>query len=185
MVGVGAVKVCSKCGEAKGLDEFYVYKRSKDGLDCWCKECKKASARQYRADNLEMVREKENLRYHSGKHGADYARWWRATNRERVRENDRRRRQRHRARPSQRVHNGQTVSDPTTLEWVRVLRGDPCAYCGGEADSIDHIDPNGPDDWTNMVAACRGCNGRKYRKDLLIFLAHRNGCYEYRQDVAA
>jgi hypothetical protein len=43
-----------------------------------------------------------------------------------------------------------------------------CAYCGSGFDerqlTREHIVPvslGGPDDWLNVVAACRGCNGRK------------------------
>ncbi|WP_231123706.1 HNH endonuclease [Nocardioides sambongensis] len=47
-----------------------------------------------------------------------------------------------------------------------VLRRDRrrCAYCGRRADTIDHVVPRsrgGPWTWTNTVAACGGCNGRK------------------------
>lgn len=36
-----------------------------------------------------------------------------------------------------------------------------CQYCGGPADSIDHVLPRsrgGPHVWENLVAACRPCN---------------------------
>lgn len=39
-----------------------------------------------------------------------------------------------------------------------------CQYCGGRAESIDHVFPRsrgGPHTWENVVAACRSCNGRK------------------------
>ena len=39
-----------------------------------------------------------------------------------------------------------------------------CQYCGGHADSIDHVVPRskgGPHEWDNVVAACRPCNLRK------------------------
>lgn len=39
-----------------------------------------------------------------------------------------------------------------------------CALCGGEADEVDHIWPRelgGTDDFSNLQAACRGCNARK------------------------
>jgi 5-methylcytosine-specific restriction endonuclease McrA len=39
-----------------------------------------------------------------------------------------------------------------------------CQYCGGFADSIDHIVPRskgGPHSWENVAAACRPCNLRK------------------------
>lgn len=39
-----------------------------------------------------------------------------------------------------------------------------CAYCGGTADSIDHVLPRsrgGTHVWENVTAACRPCNLRK------------------------
>lgn len=47
-----------------------------------------------------------------------------------------------------------------------VLRRDRhiCVYCGGRADTIDHVLPRcrgGGDTWFNLVAACQMCNGLK------------------------
>jgi 5-methylcytosine-specific restriction endonuclease McrA len=47
-----------------------------------------------------------------------------------------------------------------------VLRRDRyvCAYCGGHADTVDHVLPRcrgGGDIWFNLVAACQCCNGLK------------------------
>lgn len=47
-----------------------------------------------------------------------------------------------------------------------VLRRDryTCVYCGGRADTVDHVLPRsrgGSDHWLNLVAACQACNGRK------------------------
>jgi 5-methylcytosine-specific restriction endonuclease McrA len=42
--------------------------------------------------------------------------------------------------------------------------GGRCQYCGGRAESIDHVVPRsrgGPHTWENVVAACRRCNTRK------------------------
>jgi 5-methylcytosine-specific restriction endonuclease McrA len=39
-----------------------------------------------------------------------------------------------------------------------------CQYCGGTAESIDHVVPRsrgGGHEWENVVAACRPCNARK------------------------
>jgi 5-methylcytosine-specific restriction endonuclease McrA len=39
-----------------------------------------------------------------------------------------------------------------------------CAYCGSKADTVDHVVPRsrgGRHEWTNVVAACLRCNGRK------------------------
>lgn len=52
--------------------------------------------------------------------------------------------------------------------WTKrgVLRRDRhcCAYCGGHADTVDHILPRsrgGENSWLNTVASCRKCNGKK------------------------
>ena len=42
--------------------------------------------------------------------------------------------------------------------------GHRCQYCGGAAESIDHVVPRskgGEHAWENVVAACRSCNVRK------------------------
>ena len=57
-------------------------------------------------------------------------------------------------------------------------RHDPCAYCGGPSDTIDHIEPKvrgGSDHWTNLTASCMSCNSRKGSMPLLLFLARKNG----------
>lgn len=44
-----------------------------------------------------------------------------------------------------------------------------CAYCGKEADTIDHIHPRskgGKHEWSNVIAACRKCNSKKGSKTL-------------------
>lgn len=54
--------------------------------------------------------------------------------------------------------------------WLRLSRlvlerdGYVCAYCGGVADTADHITPKsrgGDDGLDNLVAACRPCNSSK------------------------
>lgn len=47
-----------------------------------------------------------------------------------------------------------------------VLRRDlhRCAYCGGHATTVDHVQPRsrgGKDAWENLVACCLPCNNRK------------------------
>jgi len=42
-----------------------------------------------------------------------------------------------------------------------------CAYCGGKADTVDHVMPRsrgGDHTWENCVAACSACNHRKADK---------------------
>ena len=52
--------------------------------------------------------------------------------------------------------------------WSRqnLLRRDryKCAYCGGRANTVDHVLPasrGGRWEWANTVAACEPCNSRK------------------------
>jgi 5-methylcytosine-specific restriction endonuclease McrA len=47
---------------------------------------------------------------------------------------------------------------------VLLRDGRVCAYCGGRADTIDHVVPRargGANSWLNTVAACGGCNQYK------------------------
>lgn len=45
-----------------------------------------------------------------------------------------------------------------------MVEEEPCVYCGGEADTVDHVVPRragGSDQPHNLVPACRSCNSRK------------------------
>jgi len=53
---------------------------------------------------------------------------------------------------------------PPTRRAVLQRDGHRCAYCGGRADTVDHVHPRsrgGQHSWDNVVAACRRCNHRK------------------------
>lgn len=67
-------------------------------------------------------------------------------------------------------HAGRTKEG---TEYIEILRRDPCAYCGGRADAIDHIEPlarGGGNTWENLASACGSCNSKKRDKVLLLFL---------------
>ncbi len=66
-----------------------------------------------------------------------------------------------------------TTDTRKTYAWqqtrLRILKRDQniCAYCGGHANSVDHIHPvnhGGTDDDTNLVACCTPCNSSKKDK---------------------
>lgn len=67
--------------------------------------------------------------------------------------------------------------------WKRLLRFDPCAYCGGPSGTVDHIEPQsraargigGRHSWLNYIAACEGCNTSKSAQPLLEYLGRRAG----------
>ncbi|MGE0796483.1 MAG: HNH endonuclease [Acidimicrobiia bacterium] len=53
---------------------------------------------------------------------------------------------------------------PLNRRAVFARDGHRCQYCGGDAESIDHVVPRsrgGEHAWDNVVAACRPCNSRK------------------------
>ncbi len=53
---------------------------------------------------------------------------------------------------------------PLNRRGVFARDGHRCQYCGGTAESIDHVIPRskgGEHVWENVVAACRPCNIRK------------------------
>lgn len=53
---------------------------------------------------------------------------------------------------------------PVTRRAVFGRDGHSCQYCGGQAESLDHVLPRsrgGDHSWENVVACCRPCNIRK------------------------
>lgn len=63
-----------------------------------------------------------------------------------------------------------------TAEYVAILRGDPCVYCGAPMKHIDHIvafSLDGPTEWTNLAPACLPCNVRKSKRSVLGFMLLR------------
>jgi len=50
------VKICSKCGEEKGLSEFGAQKGGKDGLRAHCKVCRRAVMKRWQTANPEKVK---------------------------------------------------------------------------------------------------------------------------------
>ena len=63
----------------------------------------------------------------------------------------------------------------------RIVKGDPCVYCGAEAAetrTLDHIRPKSEGhgfEWVNKAPACERCNRRKGAMSLLEFLHSRKG----------
>ncbi len=58
------------------------------------------------------------------------------------------------------------LHSPACFGSRNVIRRDKgvCAYCAGRATTVDHVVPRsrgGRSTWTNTVAACEACNGRK------------------------
>lgn len=67
-------------------------------------------------------------------------------------------------------------ADPATADYVRIIKQDPCSYCGGPGGTRDHVIPTaagGPNRWENYTGACLSCNVGKNDKPLLTYLLDR------------
>lgn len=68
---------------------------------------------------------------------------------------------------------GADQSDAPSAEYERVLYADPCAYCGGPSEVLDHVTPlaaGGDGNVGNLAGSCSTCNARKSAMPALIFL---------------
>lgn len=115
------------------------------------RRAKREYARRWRAENPDESRRVR--REHMNAYGPEYRHKWNHYNRLRRR----------------------AVATPDELSnaYALVLRGDPCSYCGGPMQHIDHIDPialGGSGSWDNLTAACADCNHVKGPRRLLDFM---------------
>ena len=84
------MKKCSKCKEVKVLTEFCKDKSRKDGLNIYCKPCKRKGQRVYRENNPEKVRERQRVyRENNLEKVRERKRTWKKNNLEKVRERQR------------------------------------------------------------------------------------------------
>jgi hypothetical protein len=156
------MKRCPSCGQSKAENAFSIDRRKSDGLDSYCRECKKQKrqavprARQqayqnrWRAKNADRVREKER---------ADYT-----ANPERFKARQDRYRAKHPERVSARRREMTLAGHgltPEDFEAMMIAQEGRCAICGSEDPkhwsgkfSIDH------DHQTMVVRGllCSECN---------------------------
>jgi hypothetical protein len=174
------MKICSVCNTEKELTEYYTQKKKrKDGSE-WvyynpeCKECTKNRSRKWAVNNPEKSLE---IRVNS-------ALKFKRENKERVRITEQARRDRGTMKKWQQnnkdkmkqyafyrtMHKTHEISPEEKLS-VKEYFDFECAYCGiSEIEAkekynnnlhMDHVDPNGANDLSNNIPACKSCNGRK------------------------
>lgn len=135
-----------------------------------CKACHSEREATRRAADPEATRarNREYSRKRNGPERNAYRRDWYARNIEHARAYNRR---------AQRLRK-HAKGDVDTIEYIDMLAGDPCVYCGGPADTVEHIvavTRGGESHWTNYAAACARCNTSKMAAPLLTFLLRRAG----------
>lgn len=80
-----AYKVCPKCKEKRTVDEFYKTKRTRDGLQTWCKVC----AKTYITKNKDIVSKKWHAYYQKNvERIKNYQKEYNSTHKEKI-QNDR------------------------------------------------------------------------------------------------
>jgi hypothetical protein len=157
---------------------FYKDRRSLDGLQSPCRECHKAAANKWAADNREQTRA--------------ISKNWRDNNVERERASDqawkRNNPNKHRAKIHRRKARERNL--PATLtndEWERCVHyfDGCCAYCGTQSGlwnkvALDHLIPLSSADCPGTVACnvlpcCMSCNASKRDRNAIAWLAFRFG----------
>jgi 5-methylcytosine-specific restriction endonuclease McrA len=107
-----------------------------------------------------------------------------AVRQSRAKHSDRYNRQRRRDVRSRRGVLQAIDGDPDRGLYVAAVALDPCAYCHGQSDQLDHvtsIKAGGTHTVENFAAACSTCNREKQTTSLLGFLLKRR----IRQEIAA
>lgn len=181
------MKLCSKCGEEKPLDDFHRNAKLRDGRQTYCKVCIVEYKRKWRDDNRDHVRATNRVQAKAYReNNPEKVRAWKRADYERAAEayKERTRRwndaNRERRRSQQRAYKESLAGADhvAVAEYAAILRGDPCCYCGVEMEVIDHIDPlktshdHSPD---NLTAACAACNSDKRAKPLLTWMLQVRG----------
>lgn len=152
-------KCCTRCHVTKSASEFGKHTRSSDGLQCWCKDCKREhyastkdavleQCRKYREANRDKVLEGKRKAYYADVDASrERSRRYRADNADVLKE-DRIRRYRDGGRPVDMPWPDRPIAYSTAHHRVKATYGAAsnylCIQCGEQAHawSYDHSDPN-------------------------------------------
>ena len=159
-------KICSKCGEILPLSEFSKCKSSKDGLQYWCKQCKKdVNAAWY-------VKHKEKV--------AECQAEWRNLNKEKIAEYQAEwyNPQTHPLNWAKSIVNNYNKMDrergfdpnqTISAEWfLQNIAYRPCAHCGLQAIGLigcNRLDNTKGHTIDNVEPCCFKCNARENIRD--------------------
>lgn len=137
-------RVCKDCGIEKPISEFYIHGAMKDGYLNSCKECVKHRVSDHYYKNVDVMREKERLRYQKRKNNLEfkkrillYQRKWRTP--------------------------GKNKARNTTTRKLKKFKPSGCSICGKETKLLHahHKDYSKPD---QVVWCCPACHAWVHSK---------------------
>jgi len=181
-LGAPAFKTCTKCGEAKPLDQFSKTKGAKDGLRAYCKSCSSALYKAWREENQE--RRSEYMReWHQAnlEHETAYAReryrndeeyrrkvleWQRV---QRQRDPEKVRQYERSIKQAKGYRNDQRRAQTTVARAVRRSLLPPawsmvCSICDeAQASHWHHHKGYDRQYWLEVIPVCLDCHGKEHR----------------------
>lgn len=145
-------KKCSKCGRELPIECFYTYNRSKDGYQCWCKDCQK----EYFKENKSKIMSWLNNYNLTPKGRSIYL-----ANRHKQHDKEK------------------GLDNDIDAKWIREnIFSKECIYCG-ETDwtklGCDRIDNSIGHVIDNVVPCCEKCNKERGRKPFDEFYNMKKG----------
>ena len=173
------MRKCKKCGETKPFTDYYKQKGCRDGIRPECKACHRRAGKQYREDNAEAYRARDNARNNTPERRAAAiarARNYYADNHEHClkvrREHYRANREKYLAYSAKRKALKRGAEHiPYTRTEIYERDNGMCRLCDKPLDnvpngfSIDHIVPlalGGADTPANLQLTCQPCNRAKW-----------------------
>lgn len=186
------MKKCTKCGqEHEAIPEYFtVAKLNKDGLDIYCRPCRRAIAKDFYQKNRlkeierskrwnkinasKVARNMANCRKKNPSKYRAYDKQWKKENKLSVYSYDCTKRQKRRAA----INNTACKATAKDVQIIIKKSKGLCYYCGKKDKmTLDHVIPlskGGLHEKANLVAACSHCNTSKGNRDPIAF-ARKHG----------
>lgn len=171
------MKICSKCGVEKNIEEFIKSKKSQSGYGSWCLQCNRDSSKKWQQENKEkyLLASREWKKNHK-EHNSFYNKNWKKNNISKVREWCNKNLERLRVNASNRRAKIKANGGRITLQqWNELKRfyGNMCLCCGRKEPeislSLDHVFPislGGEHNISNAQPLCVSCNCKKGKKHI-------------------
>lgn len=171
------MKKCSKCKKEKSKTEFFKRSKAIDGLQAYCKDCKKTIRKTYyeEVECSETKVEERRIRQRTAHYKAIKFVYSKSKGYFKIKASKSKRRKLI-------MDNNDSTITATTLEILKAAQSNKCYYCNSlllfdHSTHLDHYIPlskGGMHSITNVVWSCSTCNLIKHDKllDLPLSKAH-------------